>query len=134
MFNNRTKVEEKFFNYPYHSAFFKVRIAVDIILDCDLRHFSSVRFYTNLDKRKNLMKALKIQFMHPVQGRIQLRKKEMMNKVKSRIFRSDEDFTVDINTKDLTDGDWTASLEWNHDNQPFFLEKHFRVIDENCVQ
>ncbi len=80
------------------------------------------------------MKALKIQFIHPVQGRIQLRNKEMINKVKSLNFISDEDFMVDINTKELADGDWTASLEWNHDNQPFFLEKHFKVIDEDCLQ
>ncbi len=80
------------------------------------------------------MKTLKIQFTHSVQGRIQIRKKKANSKFKMRNFISDKNFTVDINMKDLTDGDWTACLEWSHDDMPFFMEKHFSVVDENCLQ
>jgi hypothetical protein len=80
------------------------------------------------------MKALKIQFMHPVQGKIQLRNKEMIIKVKLLYFRSDEDFTINVDSKDLADGDWIASLEWSHHNQLSFFEKHFRIIDKNCIE
>ncbi len=78
------------------------------------------------------MEALKIQFTHPVKGRIRLRKKEA-KKVKTFKFRSNEDFSVEISIKGLNDGNWTASLEWVHDKQLFLVEKHFRIVDKEMA-
>lgn len=80
------------------------------------------------------MEDLKIQFTHAVQGKIQLRRKQAEKEVKVKSFRSDKDFTFDIDIKGLADGDWTASLEWNHDNQPFLIEKHFKIVDGKWIQ
>ena len=79
------------------------------------------------------MKNLRIQFTHPVQGRIQLRKKPAGDKIEMFDFASDNDFIVDICTLSLTQGNWTASVEWEHDSQPYFLERHFIIVDEECV-
>ncbi|WP_017258843.1 hypothetical protein [Pedobacter arcticus] len=79
------------------------------------------------------MKTLDIQFVHPVQGRVQLRNKATKT-VKNFTFISDENFTVHIKSKDLADGNWSASLEWNHDKQLFLIEKNFKVINEKVVQ
>ncbi|MBC7653200.1 MAG: hypothetical protein H7098_01860 [Oligoflexus sp.] len=80
------------------------------------------------------MEDLIIQFSHHVQGKVQLREKLTENKVKMLDFKSDEDFTVKINIQGLTDGEWTASLEWNHDNKPFFIEEHFKIVDKKLIQ
>ena len=80
------------------------------------------------------MKALNIQFNHQVGGTIQLRKNEKMSKVKLLTFKSDANFNVNININDLTDGNWTASLDWRHNNQPFFLERCFKVIDKKWFE
>lgn len=58
----------------------------------------------------------------------------MEDKVKMLNFKSDEDFIVNINIKGLTDGDWTASLEWNHDNESFLMEESFRIVDKKLIQ
>lgn len=80
------------------------------------------------------MEHLKIQFSHPVQGKVQLRNKLTEDKVKMLNFKSDEDFTVNISIQGLTDGDWIAALEWNHDNEPFLIEEHFKIVDEKLIQ
>lgn len=75
------------------------------------------------------MKTLNIQFDHPVKGRIQLREKRTKT-VKTLRFKSDEDFSVNICPKELTDGDWSASIEWDHQNRPFLIQRHFRITDK----
>ncbi len=80
------------------------------------------------------MENLKIQFSHPVHGKAQLRNKSIAHKVKILNFKSDEDFTVSINIDGLIDGDWTASLEWNHDNEPFLVEKYFKILNKELIQ
>lgn len=75
------------------------------------------------------MKTLNIQFTHPVKGRVQLRKKGSRN-VETSQFKTDKDFFVELDTSTLTAGEWTACFEWNYDNQPFFIEKHFKIKDQ----
>lgn len=75
------------------------------------------------------MKTLKIQFAHPVKGRIQLRKNEAKSKVESFNFGSDEDFAVEICLKNLIDGNWTASLQWEHNSQHFLIQRHFKIVN-----
>lgn len=80
------------------------------------------------------MKNLKIQFSHPVKGRIQLRDKKTEKKVKMLNFISNNDFSVDIDINNLNDGNWTASLEWEHDNQFFLLKRSFNIVDTEFIE
>ncbi len=80
------------------------------------------------------MKNLKIQFSHPVKGRIQLRNKKTEKKVKMLDFISNKDFSVDIDINNLNDGTWTASLEWEHDNQFFLLNRNFKIVDKEYIE
>ncbi len=79
------------------------------------------------------MEDLKIQFTHLVKGKVQIRENLKEDNVKMLDFKSDKDFMVKINIEDLTDGDWTASLEWTHDNEPFLIEKHFSILNEKLI-
>lgn len=79
------------------------------------------------------MKDLKIQFSHPVKGRIQIRNKQGEKNVKMLNFNSNVDFCVDIDINNLNDGNWIASLEWEHDNQFFLLKRHFKIVEKECI-
>lgn len=80
------------------------------------------------------MKNFKIQFSHPVKGRIQLRDKKTEKNVKMLNFISNNDFSVDIDINNLNDGNWTASLEWEHDNQFFLLKRSFNIVDTEFIE
>ncbi|MBC7653201.1 MAG: hypothetical protein H7098_01865 [Oligoflexus sp.] len=81
------------------------------------------------------MKGLKIQFSHHVQGKVQIRNKQQTEKkVKMLNFSSNEDFSVDIEINNLNDGNWTAFLEWENDNQFFLLKRHFKIVDKECIE
>ncbi|MEO5909907.1 MAG: hypothetical protein ABIP95_03420 [Pelobium sp.] len=77
------------------------------------------------------MENLNIQFTHAVTGRVQFRKDEMKNRFKISKFRSDKDFNVKISLQGLDDGDWTAFMDWEYNNQLFMLERHFTMLNEN---
>ena len=79
------------------------------------------------------MEYLKIQFSHPVEGKVQIKENLTENNVKILDFKSDKDFTVNINIKDLIDGNWTASLKWNHNNEAFLIEEHFQIEDKKLI-
>lgn len=80
------------------------------------------------------MEDLKIQFSHPVKGRIQLRRKTAGSMVKTLNFKSDKHFTVDVDVQHLNDGNWIASLEWEYNNQPFLMQRHFKIVDKKFIQ
>jgi len=100
----------------------------------DHRHHLSALLNPNLRINDTIMEDLKIQFTHPVKGKIQLRNKLTKNKVKMLNFSSDKDFSVAINLNHLSDGNWTASLEWEHNNQLFLLKRNFKIVDNLFIQ
>jgi glycine cleavage system H lipoate-binding protein len=80
------------------------------------------------------MKDIQIQFSHPVEGKIQIRNKQADKKVKMLNFSSDKDFLVDIDINNLNDGNWIASLEWEHNDQFFLLKRNFEILNQKCIE
>jgi glycine cleavage system H lipoate-binding protein len=80
------------------------------------------------------MKDIQIQFSHPVKGKIQIRNKQADKKVKMLNFSSDKDFLVDIDINNLNDGNWIASLEWEHNDQFFLLKRNFEILNQKCIE